>query len=74
MGYTFIAIVTIIYIILGVRWGIRFVDQRWEALEQPNRRWLKLLVSIVIGITLGILFFALRAMKLIFHDIPNGFR
>ena len=42
-------IVLAVYGIWSIRWGLRFVNGRWAALEQPKMRVVKVIISIVIG-------------------------
>ena len=47
-------IVLAVYGIWSIRWGLRFVNGRWAALEQPKMRVVKVIISIVIGAVFGV--------------------
>lgn len=67
----FIVILVLIYAIWSIRWGIRFVDGRWEILENSKYKWLKILTSIFVGILFGFVYLIYRGIKFIFHDFPR---
>lgn len=67
-----IGIVIVIYGIWSIRWGLRFVNGRWLFLEQPSRKWMKLLASCVIGLLFGFCYFLYRVIKFFEKGIPCG--
>lgn len=71
---TVICVVLIVYIVLGIRWGLRYVDGRWGWLEQPANRVVKWVVGVGIGIVFGIFGLIVRAVKFILVDLPAMLR
>ncbi len=69
-----ICVVLIVYIVLGIRWGIRYIDGRWAWLEQPTNRVVKWIVAVGIGIVFGIFGMLARVMKFILVDLPAMMR
>lgn len=66
-------IVLAVYGIWSIRWGLRFVNGRWAALEQPKMRVVKVIISIVIGAVFGVFYLVWRGVKLILIDLPRLF-
>lgn len=62
-----IAVVIIVglYLFFGIRWGHRFVDGRWNWLEKPELKILKIVISVVIGTTFGIVMIFAAILKLV---------
>ena len=62
-----LAIIAIaVYSYFAVRWGFRFVDGRWEALERAEMKPIKIIVSIFLGYITAGLYFVLWCVKKIF--------
>lgn len=49
----FVIIASVVYAVFAIRWGLRYVDGRWAALEEPKKKPLKIVVSILLGLVLG---------------------
>ena len=49
-----LTIVFIIYAIWGWRYGWEFVDGRWEALENPKMKIIKVIAAFYIGVVVGV--------------------
>ena len=47
-------ILVVIYAIWGFRCGWRFVDGRWEVLEKPAMKIVKIIAAFYIGAVIGI--------------------
>ncbi len=60
-----------IYCVWSIRLGFRFVDGRWATLEAPNMKPIKMIISIVLGLSLGIFLIVARIIKFIFCDLPR---
>lgn len=60
-----------VYLFFAVRWGIRFVDGRWEWLDQPNHKIIKIVVSIILGYFLVGLYFIFWCVKMLVVVLPK---
>ena len=61
----------IIYSFFAVRWGMRFVDGRWNWFEQPNHKIFKIIVAVILGYILAGLYFLLWCVKMIVDVLPR---
>ncbi len=71
MDTLLVILLAIVYCVWSVRLGLQFVNGRWEALERPERRQVKIVVSVVLGLLLGAVLIVARIMKFIFSDFPR---
>ena len=58
-------ILIVIYAIWGFRCGWKFVDGRWETLEKPKMKLVKILVAFYIGLFVGVFKLAEHIFKLV---------
>lgn len=68
-----LGIIAIIYVVWSIRLGLQFVDGRWAALEEPGKKIPKIIISVVLGLTLGVVLIVLRILKFITDDFPRLF-
>lgn len=71
MENALIFVALVVYCVWSIRLGLRFVDGRWNVLEQPKNKKLKLFVSVVIGWLFGIVLIVLRIFKFMIYDFPR---
>ena len=61
----------LIYSVLAIRWGYRFVDGRWEWLEKPNHKVIKIICAVVIGYVLSVINFLIWIIKFVVVTLPK---
>lgn len=68
------ALFVVIYLFFSILLGWRFVDGRWEALEDPDRKIWKIPIAVILGIVFGSLLIIGFVLRLIFEYIPKWLR
>lgn len=64
-------IVFAIYSFFALRWGIRAVDGRWQWLEQPNHKAIKIVIGAIFGYILAAFYFIFWCVKMLTVTLPK---
>lgn len=64
-------LILVIYLFFAIRWGVSFVDGRFEWLEQPNHKIIKIVVAAILGYFVVGLYFIFWCVKMIVVVLPK---
>lgn len=64
-------ILGIVYCIWSVQLGVQFVRNNFPALDEPGKKWIGIILAIVIGLGLGSVLIALNIIKWVFNLINH---
>ena len=60
-----VIVALVVYSFFAIRWGLQFVDDRWEWLEKENMKAAKIAIGIFIGYLGAGIYFLLWCVKTI---------